>query len=65
MPKHRPTNRLSECTPQWLALLIEMRLVTPKQAHEAHLRVVEQQAEDEGSTKPEPPPTRRRRRKPD
>jgi hypothetical protein len=65
MPKHRPTNRLSECTPQWLALLIEMRLVTPKQAHEAHLRAVEQQAEDEGSTKPEPPPTRRRRRKPD
>jgi putative endonuclease len=26
MPKHRPANRLSECTPQWLALLIEMRL---------------------------------------
>ena len=64
MPKRRPTNRLSECTPQWLALLIEMRFVTPKQAHEAHLRAVEQQAEDEGSTKPKPF-TRRRRRKPD
>jgi hypothetical protein len=64
MPKRRLTNRLSECTPQWLALLIEMRLVTPKEAHEAHLRAEKQQAEDEGSTKPEPPP-RSRRRKPD
>jgi hypothetical protein len=65
MPKRRPTNRLSQCTPQWLALLIEMRLLTPKEAHEAHLRAVEQHAEDEGSTKPDHPPTRRRRRKPD
>jgi hypothetical protein len=63
MPKRRPTNRLSECTPQWLALLIEMRLLTPKEAHEAHLRAVKQHAEDEGSTTPEPPPTRRRRGK--
>ena len=38
MPTRRPANRLSECTPQGLALLIEMRLATPKQAHEAHLR---------------------------
>jgi hypothetical protein len=65
MPNHRPTNRLSACTPQWLALLIEMRLVTPKQAHEAHQRAIEQQAEGESTVKPEPPPTRRRRRKPD
>jgi len=65
VPNRCPTNRLSECTPQWLALLIEMRLLTPKQAHEAHLRAMKQHAEDEGRTKPEPPPTRRRRRKPD
>jgi hypothetical protein len=64
MPQDHPTNRLSECTPQWSTLLIEMRLLTPQQAHEAHLRAVRQHAEDEGSTKPEPP-TRRRRRKPD
>lgn len=64
MPKRRPTNRLSQCTPQWLALLIEMRLLTPKQAHEKHLRAANQQASAEGSTKPEPPPSRRRR-KPD
>jgi hypothetical protein len=64
MPNRRPANRLSECTPQWLALLIEMRLLTPKEAHEAHLRAVKQQAEDESNTKPEPP-LRRRRRKPD
>jgi len=38
MPRRRPSNRIGKCTPQWLALLIEMRLVTPKQAHEAPLR---------------------------
>jgi len=65
MPKRRLTNRLSECTPQWLALLIEMRLLTPKEAREAHQRAEKQQAGDESSTKPEPPRTRRRRRKPD
>jgi hypothetical protein len=64
MPKRRLTNRLSECTPQWLALLIEMRLVTPKQAHDAHLRAVER-AGGENGTDSEPPPTRHRRRKPD
>jgi len=64
MPKRRPTNRLSECTPQWLALLIEMRLVTPKQAHEAHQRAVIQQAGDEkDGTAPDQPRTRRRRGK--
>jgi len=62
MPRRRPTNRLSECTPQWLALLIEMRLVTPKQAHEAHLRAVER-AGDGSGVKPDQPPTRRRRGK--
>lgn len=61
MPRRRPTNRLSECTPQWLALLIEMRLVTPKQAHEAHLRATKQ----ESGAAPDQPPPRRRRRKPD
>jgi hypothetical protein len=65
VPNRRPTNRLSECTPQRLALLIEMRLLTPKEAHETHLRAEKQRAEDEGSKTPEPPPTRRRRRKPD
>jgi len=64
MPTRRPINRLSECTPQWLALLIEMRLVTPKQAREAHLRA-EKQAADESGAAPDQPPTRRRRRKPD
>ena len=64
MPRHRPTNRLSECTPQWLALLIEMRLVTPKQAHEAHVRA-EKQAEQESGAAADQPPPRRRRRKPD
>lgn len=64
MPRHRPTNRLSECTPQWLALLIKMRLVTPKQAREAHLRATKQ-AGDESRAGPDKPPTRRRRRKPD
>ena len=64
MPEQRPTNRLSECTPQWLALLIEMRLVTPKQAHEAHLRAVEQ-AGDESSAAPDQSPPRHRRRKHD
>jgi hypothetical protein len=64
VPNRHPTNRLSECTPQWLALLIEMRLVTPKQAHEALLRATKQ-AGDESSTTPEQPSTRRRRRKPD
>ncbi len=53
MPQDHPTNRLSEFTPQWLALLIEMRLLTPKQAHEAHLRAVRQHAEDEGRRKPD------------
>lgn len=65
MPKRRPINRLSECTPQWLALLIEMRLLAPKEAHEAHQRAPRRQASDEGGTKPEPPPNRSRRRKPD
>jgi hypothetical protein len=64
MPKLCPANRLSECTPQWLGLLIEMRLLTPKEAHEAHLRAVKQ-AGGENGTDSEPPPTRRRRRKPD
>ncbi len=59
----RPTNRLSECTPQWLALLIKMRLVTPKQAQEAHMRATKQ-AEHEGNASPNTPPPRRRRRKP-
>jgi hypothetical protein len=65
MPKRCPTNRLSECTPQWLALLIEMRLLTPEDAHEAHQRAVKQHAGEEGSTTPEQSPTKRRRRKPD
>jgi hypothetical protein len=65
MPKRRPTNRLSECTPQWLALLIEMRLISPTEAREANVRAVKQQADDGGSTTPEQPPTRHRRRKPD
>ncbi len=64
MPKRRPTNRLSECTPQWLALLIEMRLITPKEAHEAQKRAVEQ-AGGENGTSPDQPRTRRRRGKPD
>lgn len=64
MPTRRPTNRLSECTPQCLALLIEMLLVTPKQAHEAHLRATKQ-AEQENSAAPHEPPPRRRRTKPD
>jgi hypothetical protein len=64
MPRHRHANRLSECTPQWLALLIEMRLVTPKQAREANLRATKQ-AEQESGAAPDEPPTRRRRRKPD
>ena len=64
MPKRRPTNRLSECTPKWLALLIDMRLVTPKQAHEAHLRAVEQAEQKDGAAHDQPPP-RRRSRKPD
>jgi hypothetical protein len=38
MPNRLPINRLSACTPQWLGLLIEMRLVTPKQAHGVHPR---------------------------
>jgi hypothetical protein len=59
MPKRRPTNRLSECTPQWLALLIEMRLLTPKEAHEAHLRATKQASGD----LPDQPPPRRRRGK--
>jgi hypothetical protein len=62
MPKRRPTNRLSECTPRWLALLIEMRLLTPKEAHEAHLRAVKQ-ASGENGTAPDQPRTRRRRGK--
>ncbi len=62
MPLDHPTNRLTECTPQWLALLFEMRLLTPKEAHEAHQRAVKQQAEDERRAKPEPPPRRRRRK---
>jgi hypothetical protein len=61
MPNHRPTNRLSECTPQWLALLIEIRLISPTEAREAQRRAAKQQA---GDATPEPPP-RRRRRKPD
>ncbi len=65
MPNRRPTNRLSECTPQWLALLIEMRVLTPNEAREAHQRAATQQAGDKGGTTPEPPPIRRRRRKPD
>jgi hypothetical protein len=64
MPIRRPANRLSECTTQWLALLIEMRLVTPKQAHEAHLRAVKQ-AEQESGAAPDQTRARRRRRKPD
>jgi hypothetical protein len=63
VPNRCPTNRLSECTPQWLALLIEMRLLAPKQAHQTLLRATKQ-AGDESSTTPEPPPTRRRSRKP-
>ncbi len=55
-------NRLSNCTPQWLALLIAMRLISPTEAREAQLRAAKQQASD---ATPEPPPTRRRRRKPD
>lgn len=64
MPTRRPTNRLSDCTPQWLALLIKMRLVTPKQAQEAHQRATKQ-AEQESGAAPDQPPPRRRRRKPD
>jgi hypothetical protein len=60
MPTRRPTNRLSECTPQWLALLIEMRLVTPKQAHEAHLRATRQAEQESGAAPDQPPPRRRR-----
>jgi len=56
MPTHR--------SPQWLALLIEMRLVTPKQAREAHLRATKQ-AEQENGDAPDQPLPRRRRRKPD
>jgi hypothetical protein len=64
MPTRRPANRLSECTPQWLALLVEMRLATPKQPREAHLRATKQ-AEQESGAAPDQPPPRRRRRKPD
>jgi len=62
MMNRRPANRLSECTPQWLALLIEMRLISPTQAREAHLRAAKQQT---GEESPEQPSPRRRRRKPD
>jgi hypothetical protein len=57
MPKHRPTSRLGVYTPQWLGLLIEMRLITPKQASDAHRRAVKQTGEESND--------RRRRRKPD
>jgi len=56
MPKHRPTNRLGAYAPQWLGLLIEMRLITPKQASDAHRRAVKQAGEESKD--------RRRRRKP-
>ena len=60
MPRRHPTNRLIECTPQWLALLIEMRLATPKQAHEAHLRATRQAEQESGAAPDQPPPRRRR-----
>ena len=56
MPRRRPTNRIGKCTPQWLALLIEMRLVTPKQAHEAHLRATKQAEQESGASPDKPPP---------
>jgi hypothetical protein len=62
VPNRRPTNRLSECTPQWLALLIEMRLLTPKEANETHLRAEKQAGDGNGAT-PDQPRTRRRRGK--
>ncbi len=52
MPNLRPTNPLSECTPQWLALFIEMWLLTPKEAHEALLRAVRQRAGDDEPPRP-------------
>jgi hypothetical protein len=65
MPTRRPANRLSECTPQGLALLIEMRLATPKQAYEAHLRATKQAEQESNAGPDELPRRRRRRRKPD
>ncbi len=56
MPDRQPTNRLGAYSPQWLALLVEMRLMTAKQASKAHKRAV----------KDAPPlATRRDRRKPE
>jgi hypothetical protein len=54
MPKRRPTNRLGDYSPQWPALLIEMRLITAKEASDAHERAVAAL-----------PSSKRRRRKPE
>ena len=56
MPDRQPTNRLGAYSPQWLALLVEMRLMTAKQASKAHKRAVKDAP---------PPATRRDRRKPE
>ena len=56
MPDRQPTNRLGAYSPQWLALLVEMRLMTAKQASMAHKRAVKDAT---------PPSTRRDRRKPE
>lgn len=55
MPKQRLTNRLNEYSPRWLALLIEMRLITPKQARAAHLRATKQAGDQSGAAPDEPP----------
>ncbi|NQW47972.1 MAG: hypothetical protein HQ464_09415 [Planctomycetes bacterium] len=59
-----PKRRIGDYSPQWLALLVEMRLITPRQARAAHLRATKQ-TEQESSTAPDQTRARRRRSEPE
>jgi hypothetical protein len=52
MPRHRPANRLSECTSQCLTIRVEMLVLMPKLARESPQRATTK-AEQENRSVPD------------